>query len=765
MESSILDYVAQACMDLTEAIGSVESEAERDNLITNHIKKVSSAVTSIEDFKKNLEWVNVSEPISLSQHCTEKVVILDFWTYCCINCYHVLPDLEHIEKLHKVGNGLVVIGVHCAKFANEKNSANVLAAVQRYNIHHPVVNDADSCMWDALGIRCWPTLLILGPGNKPLFILTGEGHRQELVSYVGATLAYFGSRISVSELPICPAKHLKAKEEELLYFPSKIALNPFYRGRSEEAFLAISDTGHNRILLTDCSGIVLRIIGGPDAGFKDGKLNEAQFNSPQGVCWLSSNVLAVCDTNNHAVRAIHLDEGTVEILAGTGEQAAHGDLGGKCLGVQPLASPWDLLLYTTPDMDMSVRPLLPPPPPPPTAGQTVPDKDVEALEEVKEREKKDEKRRVLLIACAGSHQIWALFLDTTIWWKYKTYTEGTCACIAGSGAEAARNSAYPNTAAFAQPSGLTLRTGNNPEIFIADSESSSIRRLALATGQVSTLCGGDRNPLNLFAFGDIDDTGIDAKLQHPLGVAYCESSKTLYVADTYNHKIKKVEVGPQKVTSLNPTMIESTDPAKFNEPSGLSITQDGKYLYIADTNNHCIKILNLAKNVCQDFKVRLPDPKFTEPENLILYKNDLFVNRKCGNLIIYFNVSLDADIKNVQFTPGAPQNWLVCVRDENNKDVTLEDFDFISSSHKGTKLPGRVELKLKQRTDKFHYRLYLSFHTALCDSVAQNCFSHSFTIRSTILVRDSVKMVESYKITCKVNPVNRCDQKVPEQKP
>lgn len=244
-------------------------------------------------------------------------------------------------------------------------------------------------------------------------------------------------------------------------------------------------------------------------------------------------------------------------------------------------------------------------------------------------------------------------------------------------------------------------------------------------------------------------------------MAYCESSKILYVADTYNHKIKKVDVGPQKVTSLNPTMIESTDPAKFNEPSGLSITQDGKYLYIADTNNHCIKILNVAKNVCQDFKVRLPDPQFIEPENLILYKNDLFVNRKCGNLIIYFNVSLDADITNVQFTPGAPQNWLVCVRDENNKDVTLEDFDFISSSHKGTKLPGRVELKLKQRTDKFHYRLYLSFHTALCDSVAQSCFSHSFTIRSTILVRDSVKMVESYKITCKVNPVNRTDQKVP----
>lgn len=757
MESSPLDFVAQSCLDLTEAIKEVQSETERDTLITNHIKKVWSTVTPIEDFKKNLEWVNVSEAISLSQHCSDKVVILDFWTYCCINCYHVLPDLAHIEKLHSVESGLVVIGVHCAKFSNEKESANVLAAVNRYNIHHPVVNDADSCMWDALGIKCWPTLLILGPGNKPLFILTGEGHKDELVWYVGMALAHFGSRISTTPLPMAVAKHLKSKEESILYFPSKLALNPFYRGRGDEPFLAISDTGHHRVLLTDCAGAVVRIVGGKEAGFKDGKLTEAQFNAPQGLCWLSSNVLAVCDTNNHAVRAIHLDEGTVEVLAGTGEQSAFGDLGGKCLGVQALASPWDVLLYSTPDMDMSVRPLLPPPPPPPNS-QAAPDKEKEtAKDENKEKEKKDEKRRVLLIACAGSHQIWALFLDTTIWWKYKTFTEGTCVCIAGTGAEAARNSAYPNTAAFAQPSGLTLRMGSSPEIFIADSESSSIRRLALTTGQVSTLCGGDRNPLNLFAFGDVDDTGIDAKFQHPLGVAYCESSKTLYVADTYNHKIKKVEVGPQKVTTLNPTMIETTDPALFNEPSGLAITADGKYLYIADTNNHGIKILNLTKNVCQDFKVKLTEPKFTEPDNLILYKNDLFVNRKCGNLIIYFNVSLDADTKNVKFTPGAPQNWLVCIRDENNKDVTQEDFEFISSSNKGNKLPGRVEMKLKQRTDKFLYRLYLSFHTALCDAAV--CFSHSFTIRSTILVRDSVKMVESYKITCKVNPVNRPDSK------
>ncbi|KOB77259.1 hypothetical protein OBRU01_04474 [Operophtera brumata] len=661
MESSALDYVAQACMDLSDQMNVAESDSDRETLLTNHIKKVSGTVPTVDDFKNNLEWVNVSEAISLSQHCSDKVVVLDFWTYCCINCYHVLPDLAHLESVYPVEKGLVVIGVHCAKFDNEKSSSSVLAAVQRYNIQHPVVNDQDSCMWEALGIRCWPTLLVLGPNNKPLFIFTGEGHRDQLVQYVGATLKHFNSLISTKSLPISPTGHLKAKDDELLCFPSKVAPNPFYRGRAEEPYLAISDTGHHRVVLTDCSGVVLKTIGGPDPGLKDGS--------------------------------------------------------GKCLALQALSSPWDILLYTTPDMDMSVRPLAPlPPPPGQNAGKDKDKADDPSKPAVKE--KSDDKRRVLLIACAGSHQIWALFLDTTIWWKYKTYTEGT-----------------------------------NPEVFIADSESSSIRRLALTTGQVSTLCGGDRNPLNLFAFGDIDDIGSEAKLQHPLCVAYSESSKCLFVADTYNNKIKKVDISTQKVTSLKFLKVETTDSVTFCEPSGLSLSSDGKYLYVADTNNHSIKLINTTKNVCQDFKVRIAEVKFVEPENLILYKNDLFINRKCGNLIIYFNVNLDTDKKNVKFSPSAPQNWQMSIRDENNKDVTNDEFEFINCSRKGFKLPGRVEIKLKSRSDKTHYRLYLAFNTSLCD--VHVCFSHRFTIRSTILVRDSVKMIESYKITCKVNPVNR----------
>lgn len=108
-----------------------------------------------------MDWFNVLEPLSRDS-LGGKVVILDFFTYCCINCMHILPDLKKIEDSYSVEDGLVVIGVHSAKFDNEKDSDNILSAVQRYNITHPVVNDFTQSMWTDLKVVCWPTLIILG---------------------------------------------------------------------------------------------------------------------------------------------------------------------------------------------------------------------------------------------------------------------------------------------------------------------------------------------------------------------------------------------------------------------------------------------------------------------------------------------------------------------------------------------------------------------------------------------------------------------------
>src|SRR6516162_7580908 len=119
-----------------------------------------------------IAWLNTSGPIRL-RDLRGKIVLLDFWTFCCINCIHTLPDLARLEK--KYPNQLVVIGVHSAKFDNEKNSDSIRKAILRYEIGHPVVNDADMKIWQAYDVHSWPTLYLIDPEGKIVGRGSGEG--------------------------------------------------------------------------------------------------------------------------------------------------------------------------------------------------------------------------------------------------------------------------------------------------------------------------------------------------------------------------------------------------------------------------------------------------------------------------------------------------------------------------------------------------------------------------------------------------------------
>ncbi|MPC77405.1 NHL repeat-containing protein 2 [Portunus trituberculatus] len=180
------------CIELAAELEEKVTIEDKEACIVEHITQYSREKVHMVDFDSGLEWFNVTRPLTVEDDLHGRIAVLDFFTYCCINCMHILPDLEALEALHPPSDGeVLVVGVHSAKFENERLSENILAAINRYGIHHPVVNDPQAKMWMALGITCWPTLLILGPCGEPLFVLVGEGHRDRLQLYVNTAIKHF----------------------------------------------------------------------------------------------------------------------------------------------------------------------------------------------------------------------------------------------------------------------------------------------------------------------------------------------------------------------------------------------------------------------------------------------------------------------------------------------------------------------------------------------------------------------------------------------
>ncbi len=486
--------------------------------------KESSQVEKFEgkvkapDFPGDLEWLNTGRRLSF-EDLRGKIVMLDFWTYCCINCIHIMPDLKKLEE--KYADELVVIGVHSAKFDTEKETDNIRQAILRYELGHPVVNDSRLEIWRSFSVRSWPTVMIIDPRGKVVGYKSGEGVFDAFDQFLGEMIAYWDAKGEIDRSPLELVSERDSVPSSVLSFPGKVLADQ--AGNR----LFISDSNNNRIVVLSLDNhSVLEVIGGGEIGFEDGDFEKALFNHPQGMA-ISGDRLYIADTENHAIRVADISTRKVETLAGTGEQARQFNVPGP--GVETaLNSPWDLQIV---------------------GGS-------------------------LYIAMAGSHQLWVMDLTSN---HVKPY--------AGSGREA-RVDALLLKAALAQPSGLAT---DGTKLYFADSEISSIRSADLdQAGYVDTIAGGD-----LFDFGDVDGVGDKARFQHPLGVAY--SSDTVYVADTYNNKIRKIDLPTKRVTAFlgsgKEGMADGAQ-ATFDEPGGLSIA-NGK-LYIADTNNHLIRIADLA---------------------------------------------------------------------------------------------------------------------------------------------------------------------------
>ncbi|MQL71817.1 hypothetical protein Taro_004149 [Colocasia esculenta] len=447
-----------------------------------------------------------------------KVVLLDFWTYCCINCMHVLPDLEFLEKKYRE-KPFTVIGVHSAKFDNEKDLEAIRNAVLRYNIAHPVVNDGDMRLWRELGINSWPTFVLVSPTGKLLAQISGEGHRKGLA-----------------------------------YNPKK-------------------------------------------------------------------NLLYVADTENHALREINFC-GLLLVL----EQKAQTIR-------EVLNSPWDV-----------------------------------CFEPVNE---------IVYIAMAGQHQIW----------EHNTLTEIT-RVFSGDGYERNLNGSSSTTTSFAQPSGISL-SPDLLEVYVADSESSSIRALDLKSGGSKLLAGGD--PLyaeNLFKFGDKDGVSSDALFQHPLGI-FCGKGRQIYIADSYNHKIKKLDpISKRVVTLAGNGKAGFKDGAalssQLSEPSGIVDAGNGR-LFIADTNNNAIRYLDLDETdvVLHTLELKGVTPPSPRPKSLKRLRrrlsSDTQIIKVNGGSSAEGNLSLRISVpEGYHFSKEARSRFNVDTEPENV--VTIEPADgFIDS--------------------------------------------------------------------------------------
>jgi len=640
-------------MEYLQQVANETNATQFKELTLKYINLLEGYALKVPEFQSQFEWINTEEKLTFETHLKNKLCVLDFFTYCCINCMHVLPDLHQLEERYPIQDGLAVIGVHSAKFQNEKLLVNILNAVLRYNINHAVVNDADAIHWNLLNIQCWPTFVVVSPQGKVLLYLVGEGHSEVLTKFVGVALEYYKAKDLISDhlLPIKLAKDTLNKET--LKFPGK--LSPSVDGKN----IAISDTGNHQIILATNKGVLYKHIGNGQPGFKDGSFAECEFNSPQGLTWLNENVMFVADTENHAIRMIDLEHENVSTLTGTGVQGNDKE-GGKKGVLQKISSPWDVLVANSPGSESS--------------------NDVKAC---------------IYIAMAGTHQIWCYFLEDATWLRKGSQEEDTCLRFAGSGNEENRNNSYPHKASFAQPSGFTVAiVKEQKHLYIADSESSSIRSLEIKSGSVKACVGGERDPTNLFAYGDIDGKGANAKLQHPLSVAFNPKDGFLYVADSYNHKIKFIDPVTMICTSLCGSgragyIDGSFTECEFNEPGDVKV--HGNHLYVADTNNHKIRLIDLEKKQVSTLSLLQPDELDSPMKTMSVDSRKDLINIKVAKLFSFpcMKVNIKAGgtkiMLNLTFTDGlkfnadAESRVKISYVDEQNKDVLSTDSQKLGS--------------------------------------------------------------------------------------
>ena len=213
-------------------------------------------------------WLN-HPPLS-KKELLGKIVLLDFFTYCCMNCLNILPDLKSLED--EFNDELLVIGVHSGKHLHEKEDKAIIEALKRYKIEHCVINDADMKLWDTYGIKAWPSLVLIDPQGYIVAQYQGEGHLHELRSDIK-------SLISEHELSSKTFEPKREKEEsQILRYPQKVLASQKY------LFIAHTD----EVLVCSYEGEILHKI--------------IDIVEPQGLVYLDETLYVASRAGNCIVK-------------------------------------------------------------------------------------------------------------------------------------------------------------------------------------------------------------------------------------------------------------------------------------------------------------------------------------------------------------------------------------------------------------------------------------------------------------------------------
>jgi len=519
-------------------------------------------------------WLNTGGKSLDLEALRGKIVLLDFWTFCCINCLHVLDELRPLEEQYS--DVLVTVGVHSPKFEHEADPVALAAAVERYEIHHPVLDDPELDTWKAYTARAWPTLVVIDPEGYIVAHLSGEGHADGLAVLIPELIAEHEAKGTLhrgSGPYVAPEA-----TSGTLRFPGKALFLPAGRGSTagiadggttagaaapgtaEKGSWLVTDTGHHRLveLGTDFE-TVLATFGSGTKGYADGPAAgdaaSAQFNEPQGLVLLPEDVAAkagydvvLADSVNHRLRGLSLTDGKASTLAGNGiqrlletgparvdEEGAgfSGSLGNDPLDVA-LSSPWDVVW--------------------------------------------SRKLNAVVVAMAGTHQIFSFDPIT-----------GAVSIIAGNGLEGLLDGPA-HEAWFAQSSGLAEDADGN--IWVADSETSALRKLVIGDDGAITVESAVGK--GLFDFGFRDGPAAEARLQHPLGVTVLPDG-SVAIADTYNGAVRRYDPASGTVSTLARGLAEPSDVIVDHTHSAGS----EPLLVVVEANKHQLVYVPIPKEAQQ----------------------------------------------------------------------------------------------------------------------------------------------------------------------